>query len=233
MRGVSRAGAPLTLEQVYQMQSDWRAYYPAGTRRPPRARIVLAPLALQACQREGIDPTELMYREIWQFAEPNISEEIQLMRHAAYMQLREEKMECVSRAKEGLLTVRNEREALARAVEAKINPVPDDARSKGSEGLMRWTGRDFSTLDGKPVEVEVARHKSAQSPYPPDFTALSQSKGPDTEIFSVCDVSVGGVREGGGEGGEGGRVPVRIVRNSCSRPLPLVPSPPSLLLLSL
>lgn len=82
-----KGAQPLTLEQVYQMQSDWKAYVPAGSRMPRSAPIVLTALAQQACKQEGIDPRDLQYREIWQFAEPNVSEEIQLMRHAAFMQV--------------------------------------------------------------------------------------------------------------------------------------------------
>ena len=121
------------------MPSEWRAYTAPGTRRPSVSKqpIQLTALAQQACDQEGIDPHDLMYREIWQFAEPNVSEEIQLMRHAAYMQLREDKMDCVLKARDAIITARAEREALSKAVEAKIRltiGADDDSNPHSVDG---------------------------------------------------------------------------------------------------
>jgi hypothetical protein len=160
-----RSQQQLTLEQVYQLQSEWKAFHPPGMRRMSQAPLRLTALAQQACLQEGIDPHDLMFREIWQFAEPNVSEEIQLMRHSAYMQLREEKMDAVMRARDAIISVRSDREALAKAVEAKMKPkasftsTGSDAKSAEKE-LMTWSGKDFTTLDGKKVVPTASSPKA-------------------------------------------------------------------------
>lgn len=101
------------------------------------AHVAWLPLQRLSCA--GIDPRDLMFAEIWQFAEPNVSEEIQLMRHSAYMQLREEKMDTVVRARDGILSAKAHREALSKAVESKVKPpkIPPRVSSSGpNKGLV-------------------------------------------------------------------------------------------------
>jgi hypothetical protein len=160
----------LTLEQVYQMPSEWRAYVPQGSRRPSLRPLLLTALAQNACDQEGIDPHDLMYREIWQFAEPNVSEEIQLMRHAAYMQLREDKMDCVLRARDAIISARSDREALSKAVEAKIKAnisVGKDGDKMGA--ITTWSKDGSGGGGGGSVDSEApgSPTKAAMPPKPP------------------------------------------------------------------
>ncbi len=143
------------------MPSEWRAYTaPGASGRSSKQHVHLTALAQQACDQEGVDPHDLMYREIWQFAEPNISEEIQLMRHSAYMQLREDKMDCVLKARDAIITARSEREALSKAVEAKIRgTVAGAGEEDGGEGV--------SGKDGGSVRSPVSRGAGAGAPRAP------------------------------------------------------------------
>jgi hypothetical protein len=140
-----------------------------------------------------VDPRDLQYREIWQFAEPNVSEEIQLMRHAAYMQLREDKMDCVLKARDAIITARAEREALSKAVEAKIrhitgtggeedtNPAAGGASVKDGGGSVRSPTKaaapraptsfpadaGFAALYSQAPDAGVGEAKAAKAPKAP------------------------------------------------------------------
>ena len=95
-----RKKRPINIEEVFATISPMKAH-DANPRGPPR--VILTPRSAEACLRQGVDPVNLLIRDLDSFWEPGIDTAVQHMRHESYSQIRHQHMKIARQERDRLI----------------------------------------------------------------------------------------------------------------------------------
>lgn len=142
---------PLNIEEVFATISPIRAH-DSNPKGPPR--IILTPRSAESCLRQGVNPVNILIRDLDSFWEPGVDAAVQHMRHESYSQIRHEHMKIAR--EERVRIIETESAAPGTGNESKSISDPSSQKKKKS-GVKEKLKAESEAKKSSLIKQEQAR----------------------------------------------------------------------------